>query len=294
MTGHPQQPDPMQPYGTQNPAPPPMQHMMPRREGSMAPKVWGIILLILGALGLMMIVMNMASMLGGGMKASTFSVSMSPEAKEQMDRLTETIVQSAMHRWSFWANGFLEVAIALLSLWAGFRLAVQPTPKGRKLAIARALVVLLALPVYGYESMTATDESMGMVGKLQEVQIKDIVEQQEKENPSNSPEERQKRQERATRAVQQMQPFMKGVGYGMVILIAIGVLILNGLLLFFMTRPKVKDYMDHVHENVGEIPGFDPSMGIAGPPPGTGPPHPGQPSPANQPPPPPEQQTPPV
>jgi len=284
----------MQPYGSQNPAPPPMQHMMPRREGSMAPKVWGVILLILGGLGLIMIVMNLASVLGGGMSASTFSFNSSPEAKQQMDHLAETVVASAMHRWSFWANGALEVAIAMLSLWAGFRLAVKPAPKGRKLAIARALVVLLALPVYGYESMTQTDQSMSMVGKLQEVQVKDMLDQQEKEHPSNSPEERQKRKERVTRAVQQVQPLMKGVGYGTVIFFSICVLVLNGLLLFFMTRPKVKDYMDHVHENVGEIPGFDPSMGIAGPPPGTGPPHPGQPSPADQPPPPPEQQMPPV
>jgi hypothetical protein len=267
----------------------------------MAPKVWGIILLILGGLGLMMMIMNVASILGGGMKASSFSMNMSPEAKAELDRVGQVMVESALHRWSFWTNAGLEVVIAGLSVVAGFFLVIRPRPKGRKLAVARALIVLLALPVYGYESMTATGESMDMMAKLQQVQIKDIMDKQEKENPSKNQEEREHRQKQARRMVEGMQPLMKGIGYGTVIVMVVGVLILNGLLLFFMTRPKVKDYMDHVQEeSAGQIPGFDPSMGLAmpppgvGPPPANGPPHPGQPSPADQPPPPPQQQTPPV
>lgn len=253
-----------QPYGQQNPAPPPFAPRMPRREGSTAPKVWGIILLILGGLGLMMMIMNMASVLGGGMQASSFSVGMSPEAKAELDRVGQALVQSALHRWSFWANAVLEVVIACVSVAAGYLLVIKPRAKGRTLAVARALIVLLALPVYGYESMTATNQSMDMVARLQQVQIQDAVAQQEKSNPSKDAAEKERRQESAQRMVEGMQPLMKGLGYGMVVLIVVGMIAINSMLLFSMTRPKVKDYMDHVAEDsAGDIPGFDPSMGLA-------------------------------
>jgi hypothetical protein len=73
-----------------------------------------------------------------------------------------------------------------------------------------------------------------------------------------------------------MQPIMRGAGYGALIFTFIFVLIINGLLLFFMTRPSVKEYLETVATGGDNtIPGYDPSMGLAaGPPPGSAqPPH---------------------
>ncbi|MCA8934577.1 MAG: hypothetical protein KDB68_00090 [Planctomycetes bacterium] len=271
--------NPQQPYGTQN-APPQFAPRMPRREGSTAPKVWGIILLILGGLGLITLIMNVATLMGGGMTASSFSFNMTPEAKAELDRVAQTVTDSAMTRWTFWLNSALEVVIACVSVVAGYLLVIRPKASGRKMSVARALIVLLALPIYGYESMTAVAQSTEMVAKLQNIQIKDALAQQEKTNPSKNKVEKERREREVTQMIEGMQPLMRGAGYGAVVLTIMGIMIINGILLFSMTRPKVKDYMDHVgEETAGAIPGFDPSMGLMGPPPGATPPAAAQPQP---------------
>jgi hypothetical protein len=282
------QPHPMQPY-TQ--APPQFAPPMQRRTGSTSCKVWGILLLVLGGIGVIFLAMNIASALGGGLKASSFGFNMSPEAKAELDRMVDVLMQDAVGRWSFWLNMVADVAIVLLSVVAGYLLAIRPRPAGRKLAVARALVVLLALPVYGYESIVAIEQQNRMTAQLQDIQIDDVLKQEKAANPTMSDAEYETRRAEAKRVVESMQPAMEVAGYAGVVVTALFVMVLNGLILFFMTRPAVKDYLETAAEDGEfEIPNYDPSMGLGG----RGPPHPGQPSPADQPPNPPEQQIPPV
>ncbi|MCB9933546.1 MAG: hypothetical protein H6841_09010 [Planctomycetes bacterium] len=265
---------PQQPYGTPPQPVPEFAPQVGRQPGSLAPKVWGIILLILGVLGFVLWLVGIVSLGGGGMSGSSFAPNMSPEAKAELDRIAQVMVENMKGRWSFWLNNLIELSIIVLSLVAGTLLVIKPKPVGRKLAIARALVVLLALPIAGYEGFTALDENMEMQIGLQKIQAEDMIKQEEARSPSKNDKERADRRQRIERTFDSVQPIMRGAGYGFLIFSFICVLILNGLLLLFMTRPAVKDYMDNVAKGAEQvIPGYDPSMGYAsGPPPGYGPP----------------------
>jgi hypothetical protein len=250
-----------------------------RRAGSTAPKVWGIILLVLGGIGLLGFVFGLATLAGGGVSGATFAPGLSPEVKTEIDRMTAELMENMKGRWSFWANQVLELAIIVLSLVAGFLLVIKPKPVGRKLAIARGLVVLLSLPIVGYEGITAMEEQMDLQVRLQKVQVEDAIAREEASNPSKTDADRQEKRQRVERVFDGMQPIMKGVGLGAMILTMVVVLVINALLLFFMTRPAVKDYMDNLGKHGEEpIPNYDPSMGLAmGPPPGAQPQPPAQP-----------------
>lgn len=268
MTGVPQQLNPQQPYGSQDQQPQWQPPVGKAPKGSVSSKVWGIILLILGVVGLLMLIMNVASVLGGGMSASTFAFNMSPEAKQELDRMGETMVQASLHRWSFWLNIGFEVIIAVVSVVAGFFLAIKQKPKGRNLAIARALIVIAALPVYGYESISASEASLDMMSEMQQVQVRDMMKQQEKDNPSESPEQRQRREEQIKDQLDSMQPFMKGATFGTIVFMVVAILVLNSFLLFSMTRPSMREYLESVErEGDNTVAGYDPSMGMIRPPP---------------------------
>lgn len=270
-----------QPYGQQFQPMPQYAPAAGRRAGSVAPKVWGIILLVLGGIGLLGFVIGLVSLAGGGISGSTFAPGLSPEVKVEIDRMTAELMDSMKGRWSFWANQVFELVIIVLSLLAGVLLVIKPKPVGRKLAIARGLVVLLALPIAGYEGMTAMEEQMDLQVRLQKVQVEDAIARDEAANPSKTEADRQEKRQRVERVFEGMQPIMKGVGIGVMILTMVGVLVINALLLFFMTRPAVKDYMDNIGQHADHpIPNYDPSMGLH-----SGPPQPAQPPGPPQPPP---------
>lgn len=294
MSGAPAQPNPQQPYGQQAAAPqyaPPMA----KRPGSTATKVWGIILLVVGVLLAMNWLMGLASLFGG-FTGTEFSPTLSDEAKQEIDRMSKVMMDDMMGRWTFWATQIVNLVAVVLSLIGGIFLAFKPKPFGRKAAISRALVVLLLMPLTGYEDMKALDTVMNMQGKAMDISIDSEIKKQEKANPGMDEAEKQRRRDEAKQITEGMQPIMKGVTYGTVVMTIVFSLIFNGLLLFFMTRPNVKEYLESVvADGEDAIPGYDPSMGLmGGAPPPSGPPHPGQPSPADEPPAPPEQQTPPV
>lgn len=267
---------PQQPYG---PPQQPMPQFAPhvgRQPGGTAPKVWGIILLVLGVFGLITWLIGIVSLGAGGMSGANFAPNLSPETKAEMDRITQVMIENMKGRWSFWLNNILELSIVVLSVLAGVLLAIKPRPLGRKLAITRALVVMLALPIAGYEGMTALEQNMEMQKGVQKIQIEETLAQQEARNPSKDDNERAQRRRNIEGTFDTMQPVMRGAGYGALIFTFIFVLIINGLLLFFMTRPAVKEYLESVASGGDHaIPGYDPSMGYAsGPPPGSAqPPH---------------------
>lgn len=271
MAGMPQQPYP--------PLPQPMPQFAPhvgRQSGSMAPKVWGIILLVLGIFGLISWLVGIVSLGTGGLSGANFAPNLTPEAKAEMDRITQVMIESMKGRWSFWLNNIAELSIVVLSVLAGILLVIKPRPLGRKLAITRALVVMLALPVAGYEGMTALEQNMEMQKGFLKVQAEETLAQQEARNPSKDDNERAQRRRDIESGFDTMQPIMRGAGYGALIFTFVFVLIINGLLLFFMTRPSVKEYLESVATGGDHaIPGYDPSMGFAsGPPPGSAqPPH---------------------
>ncbi|MCA8914626.1 MAG: hypothetical protein KDB90_04370 [Planctomycetes bacterium] len=281
-----------QPYGVPNQ---PMPQYAPpgRQKGSVAPKVWGVILLIFGLFAAFSFISSLVT-LGGGISGSTFAPGLSPEVKQEMDRMTAQMISDMKGRWSFWLNMAGEGLVMALSFSAGIWLVIKPKPLGRKLAIARALLVLLLVPVAGYEGVKAIEGQLESQAQIMKLSTDDAIKKQEASNPSANNEQAENRRKRAEETMDSMQPLVRGASYGVVIVTSIGVLVINCLLLFFMTRPAVKEYLESVEEGGdNSIPGYDPSMGlVTGPPPG--PPHPGQPSPANQPPEPPRQQTPPV
>jgi multisubunit Na+/H+ antiporter MnhB subunit len=259
-----------QPYGQQQQPMPQYAPAAGRRPGSTAPKVWGILLLVLGGVGLLMLVVSIAAAFGKGLDPSAFAFGMSDEGKQEIDRLVRTMAEESRSQWTTWANLAAEAAIALLSLAAGFFLAIRPKAIGRKLAISRALVVMLALPIYGFVSFAELDRTRDLTYQMQKIQVDEALKQEQAKNPKITPEELERRRAEIQDALEAMQPFVGAAGAVGVIITSLCVLAINGLLLFFMTRPAVRDYMNNVETAGAEpIPNYDPSMGLAmGPPPG--------------------------
>lgn len=258
-------PDPRQPYGVQQAQqpfmPPPL-----KRPGSTSTKVWGIVLIVLGGLGAISLLMTLASAFMGGAGTSAFAPGVDEQTKQEIEKFAATMMEDMLGRWSFWVYLGSEVFVVVLSILAGVRLAIRPKPIGRNLAIARAALVLLFLPVYGIENFSAMDRQMEMQGQMQ----KSMIDRQIREQAGNKGEkEIQRRQKESQEILDQMSPIMRGVTYGAVIFTVVFVMVLNGLLLFFMTRPSVKDYLESVAaEGTSGIPQLDPSMGLMmGPPP---------------------------
>ncbi len=269
--------NPQMPYGVQQPPQPVYAPVSGKRPGSTSTKVWGIILLILGLLVLINLLASLG-MIFGGVSGSSFAIGVDEAGKRELDEFVAGMVDDTLDRWTFWANTIGELVIAVVSVVAGWFLAIRPRPKGRSLAISRALLVLLLLPIYGIET-TAVLESQT---DFQQQFMERSVERQVRDTSGGraNKEEVERRARQARESMEGMAPIMRGMGYGVMVIVVIGVLIVNGLLLFFMTRPSVKTYLDEVaREGDHSIPQYDPSMGIM-----TGPPPPQQPPPQNTPP----------
>lgn len=233
--------------------------------GSTASKVWGVILLILGLIG-MVGILGSAAMVFGGLSASSFTFGVPEDVAKEMAANNDLMIADMKGRWTFWVNMSGEVVIVLLSFCAGLYLLIKPRPIGRKLALARAVLVLVLLPLYGYEQMQAMDSTMDSQLRISTQQIK-----QQSNAPGGNAEQQAEARRQAEEISGVMQKVMKGVSYGAVIFTGIGILVFNGLLFFFMSRPSVRDYLASVAaEGPQVIPGYDPSMGMIhqGPPPG--------------------------
>ncbi len=109
-------PQPNQPYGQQYQPMPQYAPQSAKRPGSMAPKIWGILLLVLGGMGALGWIVGLATLGGGGISGSTFAPGLTPEMKTEIDKMTVELVESMKGRWSFWANQVIEVAIFSLSI----------------------------------------------------------------------------------------------------------------------------------------------------------------------------------
>lgn len=272
----PAQPNPaLQPYGM--PAepfvPPPL-----KRPGATSTKVWGILLLLFGVIGVIQLASSVAMSLSG-FTGTEMMPGLDDQTKRELDQFYKTMIDDMVGRWTFWAYVVSEFVIALISIWAGVRLAIRPKAQGRKLALARGLIVLLFLPVYGYENVSLLD---GISEQQQQI-MRSMNDRTIRENAGNASEKDiQRQQEDARKVMDSMAPVMKGVNYGAIIFTAVIILVVNGLLFFFMSRPAVREYLEAVEkEGDHAIPQFDPSMGLMlGPPPGpTNPPQtPGSPA----------------
>lgn len=250
------------PYGHQAPpmSAPAFNPGAAKAPGSTACKVWGVILLVLAAYGAINMVAGIA-MIFGGFTGSEFNPTLSQEAREQMDQLSRAMTESSLARPSFYISTIAEVLIVALSALAGFWLVVRPNPRGAKLALARAAIALLTLPLYGYE-MTRAMES---VTELQTSVMRVQFEEQRKAHGQHGPS--------VDEMMDFMDPIMKGVVYGSLGLVVVGVLVVNVLLGFHMSRPKMREYLESAQlDQRHVIPNYDPSMGLLMHPPGQQPP----------------------
>lgn len=240
------------PYGHATPAQamPAFDPRQGKRPGGTATKVWGIMLLIFGGFGAMNLISAVAMLFGGFGGGSTFAVGLSPEAKAEMDRLTQQLIDSALGRPTYWIHLFAESLLIVLSIGAGIFLVIKPRPLGAKLALARVALVLLALPIYGYETNSVMDATF----TSQQEMIRLQMESERKAGRTGGPN--------TDEFMGTMSKVMKGVGYGTVVLTVVIVLIINGLLAFQMSRPHIKEYLAAVEQEKQVIPGYDPSMGL--------------------------------
>lgn len=253
----------LQPYGqqTQPFVPPPI-----KRPGATAAKVWGILLLIFGVIGVIQLASSLAMVLSGFTGAEMVP-GLDEQTKKELDEFYRSMIDDTLGRWTFWVYVATELGIALVSVWAGVRLAIRPKASGRKLAMARAIAVLMFLPIYGYENVSALDS----VAEQQQNMMRSMNDRTIRENAGNASEKDiQRQQQEARRVMDELEPVMKGLNYGMVIFFVICILVVNGLLLLFISKPAVKEYLEGVErEGDHAIPQFDPSMGLMmGPPPG--------------------------
>lgn len=248
------------PYGHQ-PQTPPMPAYDPRmgkRPGGTATKVWGIVLIILGAFGVINLISAIV-MLFGGFNTAAFTPTLSPDAKAAMEQMQKDLIDSALSRPSFYIHLASEFLVVGLSLLAGIYLVIKPKPLGAKLALARVAVVLLALPIYAYETNSTMEGTMAS----QEAMMRAQMEHERKKSGNKGPN--------TDEIMGTMNTVMKGVGYGTMVVTVVFVLIINGLLAFQMSRPHIKEYLAGAATEKVVIPGYDPSMGLMMPPPGAPP-----------------------
>jgi hypothetical protein len=252
-----------------DPAPPPAPQYAPyatKQPGATAAKVWGIILILVGVLLAFAWLIGLAS-LGGGFTGTEFAIGMDDETKRQINESAAGMIQETKGRWTFWATQLVELAVIALSITAGVLLVAKPRPLGAKLALARALLVLLALPLTGYENTVAVDSSMDMQKASMDAQLEGQIKQEEARRKMTEAEKTRRRAE-IRQVADGMAPVMRGVTYGAVVITVILSLVFNSVLLFFMTRPNLKTYLEDAATNGNAIHGYHPSMGMMGPPPG--------------------------
>ncbi len=270
-----------QPFGVPQFAPDSMQ----KRSGGGLTKALGIVLLILAMVCVVNGLASLASGLtGGGVPPGSFA-NLPKESQVEMERITQEIIDRALARWSFWANGGLEVVLAALSALAGIAL-LRGKLAGIKLTLARCgVAVFLLLPVSGIEGFTQMTEVSQMMRILPEQIERDIARKEEERArraapPSNAPAGNtpapassptpSRRNQRAAEMANTMEMFMKGFGYGMIVLMGIMVFVLNGVLALLVTRPKVREYLEFAHEGGDMVPHFNAAMGLNLPPPAMG------------------------
>lgn len=252
-----------QPYGSNNPEFRPVP--TGSQPGSTACKVWGIILLLLGVFGAFNMLVAMA-MIIGDVNPMNMTWGLSEEAARDMKAMNDQMIQDMQGRWTFWVNFGGEIILVALSLAAGIFLLIKPRPSGRKLAIARGVLVLALLPLYAFEQFTMLDGNFEAQMSMTRAEMKRAAPPANVGPAGNSAP--------APQLPQGMENVMRGVNYGMVIVMSLGVIVFNGLLLFFISRPTVRTYLENVaSEGDAPIPGYDPSMGMLHqPPPGARPP----------------------
>ena len=239
MSGAPEQTSPQQPYGHQSAQPAPQYAPpMAKRPGSTSTKVWGIILLLVGALLAMNWLMGLASLFGG-FTGTELSPTLTDEAKAQIDTMSKQMMDEMMGRWTFWATQIVTLAVIVLSIVGGILLAFKPKPIGRNLATSRALVVLLFMPLTGYEDMKAINLVMEMQTQTMDVTLEAELKKQEKANPKMDEAEKQRRRDQAKEIADGMQPFMRGATYGIVVVMVVVSLVFNALLLFFQCLIRI-------------------------------------------------------
>jgi hypothetical protein len=250
------------PYGRQNQ---PQQAYVPmtgKRPGSTSTKVWGVLLLAAVLLEVFTVVSSLPGV-AGSMTGTEFNPTLSTETKERVDEVVREIVADQLQHWSYWPALIGTAALAVISAVASFFLLFRPKPRGRTLAIAAALFGMLMLPVSGASTQQEMDRMGDMQEEILKLTVEDRVQKEKARNPRMSPQEEERLRTEMNRVVGGMGPVMEIGTYVMVVFMAVVMLVFNALMLFFMTRPGVKDYLLDIEQGADHsIPQYDPSMGI--------------------------------
>jgi hypothetical protein len=214
----------------------------PRASGTSA-TVWGVLLIVFGLWGLLNIATTFIAVFSG----ASFEALMPPSEHLDVEYSFDAIFQAAMQRPTFWAFSVSEVVIGAMSVMAGWWLVGRPRRIGLKLAITRAVLSILFLPLVAYEQIVLMQDSFDYTMSTIDY--------------GTAPD--------AEQLVGTMTTLMRGVSYGAIVLTIVAVLAINGLLIFFMTRPGIREYIKQREEGAGNLltPHYDASLGLPPEPP---------------------------
>jgi hypothetical protein len=232
------------PYGTQEP-PGQMPAFDPRggkQKGSTAPKVWGIVLLVFGGMGIINGLMNLASAMNPGLGMGMSTSTMPDEQREAFEAAMKPMLEETFSSPVFWVSIIFGILIAGFSIWTGIRLIKSKPGSWRLAAIRAVLVVGVLMPLEIWQGVLQSKH----MESLQKAMMASS-------GPSGPPPEL-------------MGNIMSATMWATIIATAVFTIAVNMVLLLMMTRPAVKEYLDS-GAGQSDVPGYNPHMGMAGPPP---------------------------
>jgi hypothetical protein len=253
----PEKPAP-RPYGDATAVPP---MASPGQNQGTSAKIWGILLLILGLWAVINFLISFLAPLAG-VDTSGLLVGITGDVREAAAIIVEEMYEQRIGRWTFWLTYGMELPIGIMSILAGWWLLIKPRRFGRKLALIRALLVLVLLPFTAFEAVT---QAQHMV-EAQSTIYRQVYEEEFRQagvDPSDRDD-----------FPQTMELIMDGAVYGVTLFSIVAMLVINALLVFFMTRPGIRQYLDDCESGKAQgIPLYNATMGMPGaPPPGSVPP----------------------
>ncbi|MEE9312603.1 MAG: hypothetical protein V3V10_09355 [Planctomycetota bacterium] len=243
------------PYGHQQ-----MQGQMPafdprggKQKGGTAPKVWGIMLLVAGIYVGFTALAALAMGTSVDNRITVHSFLMPAKQKVEFERLVRPVLESTNTAASLYSSASVDLFLAAFSIFVGISL-LRSKPRSWRLATIRAGIGgLIGLPL----SIWHTIEEVPIIEAINSATMASL-----KVQTGHAPP----------------QMFSKAMDAGIigtVILTMVVVAAFNIALFIMMNGKNVKKYLDS-GAGQSEIPGYDGTMGMAGP-------HPVGPGPAQQP-----------
>ncbi|MCC6575449.1 MAG: hypothetical protein IT462_16855 [Planctomycetes bacterium] len=257
-------------------SPPPFAgEMVMKRQGGTAVKVWGILLLIGALFSAVNVGGSITIALSGGfdLKSMPTMPGMDPELLDEMNVLTKKLIASELASFSFWANLAASSVVTVICFAASIQL-LRSRPSGRVLALVLGALLLLSVPLTGYEMLNQINSVMPayeeMMRNTMKRQMDKASAKYEREastmteaEKTAAAERKAARQREVEEIMGQMSGIMKISGAVSVVLTVLITLVIDLLLLFSMTRPKTREYLENAAKYKDSlVPGFHPALGL--------------------------------